>query len=148
MTRFRDMKYTIASALMAGWLAYPALMQIPSAIDHFFPVVTMSAQLVSQERDSVTIHIQGEKHRSCRFVQLDSYYKTISGVMVDANEIRLDGQIQDGSTKPVGSFDLGLWRIFPAPQDRATEVEMFVEHDCNGRLVITKIADIPLELKP
>lgn len=76
------------------------------------PVVRMKGRLVATEDNSITIHVSGEKLRECKFLTMNAY-KRVDGALKDANLKRAAG-VTDGSSKPIGSYDLGLWVIYPA----------------------------------
>jgi hypothetical protein len=65
-------------------------------------------------------------------------------MLIDAGELRQDGTGLDSTTRPIGNFDLGLLVISPKPLVKTTDMLMYIEHDCNGRLVLNKIAEIKL----
>ena len=135
------MRWTITFALCAGYLL--SGVSPMSIYDSLSPVVVMEGKLIKRDVDSVVVHVSGTKLRSCQFLQIDSYSVDATGRMRDANETRIDGMDYDGASKPVGEYDLGMWRIYPLGT-KATGVQMYVEHSCAGRIVLTKIADINL----
>ena len=138
-----SMRFTIVTAMFIGFLISSSQAGLWGIYDNLNPLVRMQGNLVSRDADSVLIHIAGDKLRTCQFVQLDSYATDSIGLVRDANETRVDGQAYDSASKPLGSYDLGMWRIYPLGTN-AVSVQMYVEHSCSGRLVIPKIADITL----
>jgi len=108
------------------------------------PVVEMTGKLVHTDGNSTLIHIVGEKQRDCKFVRIYAMYVFRgNGMLNDAFIERVSGPPPDGSTKPVGSYDLGFWRVWPT--DDATKVLVFVQHECGSETVLSKIAEVPLE---
>jgi len=140
------MKFTLLFAVIFGIFISPASTTgshfVYGIYDSFFPVVTMTGSLVRREGDGgVVIHLAGKKNRACRFVQLDSFSKA-SGILRDATETRVDGVPQNSTSSPVGPFDQGNWLVWPTTE--ADQIVMYVEHDCDGRIVTTKIAEVKL----
>lgn len=145
-SHFVEMRWTILTAVIVGYMLSPFTQLGASTFfrmyDAMFPVVTAHGELTSRDSDSIYVHITGTKHRDCQYLQIDSYYSTPAGMLWDANETRTDLLPIDGASKPVGPFDIGVWRIFPV--SGASSVQLYVEHSCAGRLVVTKIADVTL----
>ena len=141
-----EMRWTILTAVVVGYMLSPFTQLGASTFfkmyDALWPVVTAHVELTSRDSDSIYVRITGTKHRDCQYLQIDSYYSTPAGMLRDANETRTDLFPIDGASKPVGPFDIGVWRIFPV--SGASNVQLYVEHSCAGRLVVTKIADVTL----
>ena len=141
-----EMRWTILTAVVVGYMLSPFPQLGASTFfkmyDALWPVVTAHGELVSRDKDSAYLHVTGTKHRDCQYLQIDSYYTTPAGMLRDANESRTDLLPIDGASKPVGPFDIGVWRIFPV--SGASSVQLYVEHSCAGRLVVTKIAEVAL----
>lgn len=106
------------------------------------PVVRMTGELVRREGMEVWIHIRGAKLRDCRFGGLTAY-AIDGGVRRDANIERADGIAVTGSTKPIGTYDIGVWRIWPV-HGSADTVLVAVEHICDGVAIRSVIAEVPL----
>lgn len=107
------------------------------------PIIEMSSELVSQDGHSAVIHVSGKKLRDCRFEKLTAMYKLKSnGLLVDANLARVGDLPPADGTRPVGEYDLGMWRIWPT--DDAVRVMMFVQHTCGDETVISKLAEVDL----
>jgi hypothetical protein len=141
-----DMRYTLIFSALCGYALATsgATLNLFSLYDHFFPVVTMQGKLVGRGDDgSVFVHITGTKNRDCQFLQIDSYSTNKMGFVRDANEERVGGYPVNGASKPVGTYDLGVWRVFPVDKD-AIRSRMYVEHSCNRRIVYTLISDVAL----
>ena len=144
----KSMKWTLAFSVvlgvfLSGILAQPLKDAYLEYYDSANPVVKMQGELVSQDDDSVTIHISGEKLRPCRYLRMLSYTIT-NGQLSDAYHERVLGVPHDGSTKPVGKLDIGLWRIYP--KLNADAVAMYVQHDCGGgRITTTLNAEVHLK---
>lgn len=108
-----------------------------SGYDFLFPVVVMDGDILQRQPDFVDVHIWGEKRRNCKYMNLQAYTRE-KNLMHDAKISRIDGP-NVGNTKPLGTFDIGVWRVTPI--ENRTSVVVFVRHDCSGRVVLTKIAD-------
>ncbi len=108
--------------------------------DELFPVVEMQGEVVDRKDDAVFVRVSGEKRRSCRYANLQTFGVDSRGEMhfVSAQYI---GAATKG-TLPRGNFDLGTWRLWPTTG--AVMVRMYASHDCGGRLVTTKIAEVLL----
>lgn len=108
--------------------------------DEINPVVTMSGEKIDQRDGAVFIRISGEKRRECRYTGLQTFGVDNRQEMhfVQAQYIGLGNK----GTLPKGALDLGIWRLWPT--DGAQAVRVYVNHDCNGRLVTTKIAEVTL----
>jgi hypothetical protein len=147
MKRLLNVKYTLLFSAFCGYAlaSSGATLNVLNLYDHIFPVVDMRGTLVAYDPSGAAlVHVGGSKLRDCQFIQIDSYSVSRTGILRDANEERVDDLPVDGGTKPPGTYDLGVWRIYPVVAG-ATAVRMYVEHSCNSRLVYTLIADVPLE---
>ena len=141
----KDVRWTIVATLLIGiFLSSSATDYVLSIYrtwyDDTHPVVIMHGTLVARTGSSATIHIKGVKLRQCRFVSLHAYTEK-NGELIDAYKERL-GRMEDGSTKQVGSHDLGNWLIWPT--NNADKVVMTVMHDCQGRLIAAQIAEVAI----
>lgn len=147
MTRqILHMKWTVIFSIALGYLLSTSAIGTGALLgiyDSLWPVVTMQGTLIEKGDGFAVVHISGTKHRKCQFLQIDSYATNQEGMIRDANETALGDVPYDGGSKPPGSFDLGQWRIFPIDK-RAVSLQMYVEHSCDGRMVITKIVEVPL----
>lgn len=115
------------------------------AYDLANPVVEMQGVLVKEDVDAVLIHMAGTKSPKrageCAYIRVQAYTRALDGVLRDAYIRRVD-MPEDGHTKPAGAFDIGVWRIWP--KGEAVAVLVFALHDCGGRQVRTKIAEVSL----
>ena len=131
----------LALAFSIGMILQPASQQLGDPLlmfyDYIYPVAKMEADIVARGPDSVDLHIYGKKQRNCTYVQMHSFAKS-GDVMTDVHQKRID-IAEQGATKPIGVYDIGVWRVWPVAG--ATYVLMYVHHTCNGRHVLTKIAD-------
>lgn len=109
--------------------------------DDLRPVLSMEGQVVSRTPTDVVVAIRGTKHRACQYLAIRAYAER-DGLLVDANSERVD-RVEDGHTKPPGVYDIGNWRIWPI--DGATVVKMYAKHSCDGRLVISKVAEVSVK---
>jgi len=112
------------------------------AYDEAYPVVEMHGDVQSTTVHDVVLHISGEKKRGCQPMRITAYTRDKNGNLQDANIQKL-GVAERGLSRPLGPVDLGLWRIWP--RDGADGVMVFVTHQCAGRSVITKVADVVLQ---
>ena len=103
------------------------------------PVVQMDGDIVGRGADYIDVHVYGKKLRACKYLQTQAFAR-IGNILRDVQNRRIDTP-ETGGTKPLGSFDIGVWRLWPVPMKEASHVVMFVQHDCAGRVVVTKIAD-------
>ena len=102
------------------------------------PVVAMDGDIVKRGVGFVDIHVYGEKLRKCRYMQTQAFAR-VDGQLKDMETKRIDTP-ETGATKPLGRFDIGVWHVSPLPPN-TTHAVMYVQHDCDGRVVVTKIAD-------
>ena len=109
------------------------------------PVVKMQGDLVAKTADGAAlIHMYGEKLRGeeCVYKGLQAFGDRVAGPTVDLRIARADLP-EEGSTKPSGEYDIGVWRVWPV--HGVTQVNVYVAHDCGtGRLWATKIAEVKL----
>ena len=108
--------------------------------DELFPVVAMTGRVVERRSGEVLVEIAGEKLRSCRFNAMHAYVSR-SGVRSDASIAREDRAV-DGHTKPLGRYNIGVWRVWSTAG--ADLVVVYVSHTCDGRLVATNVAEVKL----
>ena len=139
--RVWETKWTVLLSLVCTmFFLHMAQPHVVGYYNRTAPVIHMQGELVHTDGHSTLIHIYGSKVRECKFIRLNAYYAfKHDGRLVDAFFERVDHRI-DGSTKPVGEYDLGYWRIWPT--DDASKVLMFVHHECKGETVISKIAEV------
>lgn len=110
--------------------------------DRHLPVVSMHGELLARPPGEAVLALSGHKHRDCRYMGLQAYTLEADGELHDVYRARVDVS-EHRRTKPIGRFDFGNWRIWPVP-DNARAVVVFVQHECSGRLVTTKVADVPV----
>lgn len=138
-----SMRWTILTAVAAGVFLGPAgqtwWRSVLMYYDASRPVVVMKGSVVKSEDDSVVLTIAGEKLRACTYIRLQAYTAGPDGTLRDAYARRED-RPEHADNKPLGTFNLGTWRIWP--KGDATRVAVYVEHDCDGRVVKSKIADV------
>lgn len=109
--------------------------------DATHPVVVTSGTLVTRTETIATIHIKGEKMRDCTFIALHAYTRK-NGTLSTANKERFELITEGPSNKPLGKYDAGKWKIWPLGD--ADTVLMSVMHNCDGRIITTKIAEVPV----
>ena len=109
----------------------------------FVPVVRMQGELVSRTPDAAIIHMWGQRLRGteCEYRDIMAFGDRAVGLPVDLYITRKDKDA-DNKTRPTGEYDIGLWEVRPLPGVIA--VRVFSMHDCGGRLVATKIAEVKL----
>ena len=136
-----NLRWTLVVTLLSGLLAIGFVES--SVYKHLYdvtsPVVTMKGTLVKRESDAVVLSIEGEKHRSCKFIGLQAN-ATANGVVRDAFLTRIDAP-ETGQSRPVGLVSIGTWRIKPV-QPGPNTIRVFVTHECDERTIITKIAEV------
>ena len=139
------MRWTVIVAAVVGvWLAplgQTAWDAVQNYYDDSFPVVRMSGRLVKADADSVWLEVSGEKLRTCTYIRIQSYVKSASGVLTDSY-VRRENMPERGDNKPLGKFSIGVWRVWP--RSDAVAVLLYVQHDCDGRMVSTKVAEVGL----
>ena len=111
-----------------------------SLYDELRPVVRMSGRIVERSGESILLSITGEKLRACEYLAMRAYAER-DGRLLDVNAARVD-RPEDRHTKPRGVFDLGQWRVWPV--DGASAVLVYSTHSCDGRLVVSKLAEVRL----
>ena len=139
-----DVRWTAVIALALGvWMA-PAGQTMWNAAAGYYddanPVLKMTGRLERQDDDSVWIRVAGEKLRECSYIRVQTYTRN-KGVLTDAFSRRED-RPETGHTKPLGTYSIGMWRIWP--KGDADTVLMYVQSACDGRLVMTLVAEVTL----
>jgi hypothetical protein len=144
------MIFTTLGGLLFGVLlvltAPATLGPVLSAWDAVFPVIEpISADVIEREPDAVVIGLVAKKTKGeeCRLVRIYGYGVDASGVLSLATVRRPDGTQQQGITHGEGVHDFGLWRVRPVDQDAVT-VQIYVEHQCLGRVIRSKMAEVSL----
>lgn len=137
----RNNFYTILLALVFVGLAQPLAPMARGWWNATAPVVNMKGVLVEKTPDYVLIHITGEKLRACKFVNISAFTEA-DGNLIDSFITRMGYTKIDGATKPIGKHDLGLWRVYPINGSKKALV--YVQHDCAGEVVMTKIAEVSI----
>jgi hypothetical protein len=139
------MPFTIAVGLLIGLVVSPVTTLLSDALfnayDRAFPVVSAQASLISSNHDEVVISLRGVKLRDCSYLRLQAYSTNAHGETTDAFIGRMDGPT-NGETRPKGAFMAGEWKVWPV--EGAVSVVVYVNHLCGHRVVLTKLADIPL----
>jgi len=138
-----NLRWTIVLAALFGAMFGSTFSANPllSAYDAVYPVVDMRGEINKIGGGEVIIHVVGVKNRDCKYIGIQAFTR-FAGVLVDANKERIS-MPETGATKPTGRFDIGLWRIWPV-SSLNDAVFLYVQHDCDGRRVVTKIAEVPL----
>lgn len=136
----RDNRWTILFSLFCV-IMFQAMLPVGQ---HFYQVfssvVAMEGRIVAQTPVYVDIHITGEKLRTCAYIRMFSMTLGTNGL----SEARLESvdKPNRGTTKPVGKLDLGVWRV--SPVTGSTKASIYVQHDCDSTVVISKIAEVDL----
>ena len=145
MQQVLDLRWSIIGAAVAGVLLAPLgsswWRAMQDAYDDAWPVVTLEPSVLKRDADSMLVHLVGKKHRGCTYLRIQAYTRRPDGTLADAFTKRED-MPERGATKPVGQIDVGQWRIWPLTGGVA--VEIYSQHDCDGRLVTTRVAEVKL----
>ena len=131
--------------VLAGFAAVPMYQWVVESYDSTFHVLRVRADIVSLDATQVTLHATGDKLRACQYIRLQAYTVHDRGILHDAQIMRVD-ETEDRDNKPPGSFNFGVWRIWP--REDATSVQVFSQHLCVGRMVVNKILDVQLPKEP
>lgn len=137
------MRWTIALAACLGFLVAPIGRSgwdvLLGYYDAARPIVRMQADVLSRDGNAITVALAGEKLRNCAFVRLHAYSAGMDGVMQSVY-IRRKDIAENGQTRPIGKYDFGDWLIWPI--DGTSKVVIYSQHDCDGRLVQTRLATL------
>lgn len=131
------------AVLLVLW--FPVLVGLMfDAFDDLYPVLTMRGRVVKVEADTVYVHIKGTKNRGteCKLARIYGYWIEADGTRHLATATRIDIPAV-GATHLAGKHDIGVWAIRPVQPD-AVSVRVLTEHNCVGRFMKTKIADVTL----
>lgn len=130
---------------IAGLLIVPlsdvAIDSIRGTYDDRNPVIIANGTLVAAREDWAEVAIIGDKRRACIYVAMSAYSTDRNGLLRDSYVSRVD-MPSSGTTRPLGTQTLGVWRIWPVLG--ATSVQLWITHQCEGRLVRTMLAEIEL----
>jgi hypothetical protein len=143
ISRLRRQPFTIVFAVILGLLVAPAAAiawhSALSLYDRAFPVVDMSGEVLRVNTEEAVIRIKGKKLRACTYLRVQALMRDDRGDMIDVYIQRVD-MAENSDTKPIGSYHLGNWRVWP--RNGATGAVINVNHLCGDRLITTKIADV------
>lgn len=110
--------------------------------DVFFPVVTTNVSVVLATQEEILLSIRGFKHRNCQLSRPPhAEGRTSGGTPVEMSIERIDKE-ETLSTRPIGPFAAGLWRLWP--RGNAASVQVYLTYSCSGRVVLAKYADVVL----
>ena len=115
--------------------------QLAQAVEDAKPVVVMTGTIVKKDSTGIWVHIRGTKAKTCEFMFLTAFASK-DGVKTQAMFESANILPIDGSTKPVGDYDLGLWHIWPV--NGADHAYAYVQHKCDGKIVVSEIANVKL----
>jgi hypothetical protein len=145
VSRLIEMRWTVLLTAAISLLLAPVGQTwwrgLLSYYDDAKPVVVMQAQLLTRTDHDAVLRIYGDKLRPCTYLRMQTYWRDSMGELHDAFAQRLD-MPNRGDSKPLGSFDIGQWRVWPV--QGAKSIVMFSQHDCDGRLVSTKMVEVAL----
>jgi len=132
------MRWTVVISLAVG----AVLSNITPAawFDSIFPVVSMNAEVVAKSYDEVVLKLSGTKHRDCKYISIDAFSRH-GDLLRDLDMVRVD-RPAEGGTKPKGSFDFGVWKIWPTNDTKM--VTVYVRYDCSGRDVFVNVAEVQI----
>jgi hypothetical protein len=141
-----EQRWTVVVGVLIGVLISPASQGfwgvVLAAYDMLRPVVVLvNATIVDKGGDEVTVGLIVRKGRECDYIRLQAFGARGDEPLKDAYMRRLDVP-ENGATKPRGTFDIGTWRIWPT--SGASSVIVYAQHDCSGRIVQTKLAEVAL----
>jgi hypothetical protein len=143
------MPFTVLLGFALGGLLAPLGMSLLNeaylVYDGMFPVIKTEGRLLSAGNNEAVIAIVGEKLRPCTYVRIQAYSVGRDNNLEDAFIARVDSP-ESGETRPIGTYTFGAWRVWPLPDSKG--IVVYVNHLCGSRLVLTKIADISLEVPP
>jgi len=134
------------TAILVGILA--ALIGVPlfsvvsesllSVYDEHYPVATAVVTRVPSPPGEVHLTMIATKHRSCTILRVSAYQRGEGQAYNRVNIAKVTGPIDTIPTgKTVAST---LWRIWPT--EAQGDLFIYVEHDCDGRIVRTKLAEL------
>lgn len=134
--------------LLIGLLASPLSLLLHGASMGFYdaavPVLEMRGAVVARAPDSIDVRITGSKNRSCNYMNIQAYTGAGPGGITKHAYIERIDRRESGVTRPAGEgvMDIGVWRIWPVKGE--STVTVFVQHACDGRIVLTKVAEVRL----
>lgn len=150
LSNFWKMPFATAFGLLWGMglvLVWPNLAgPVIAAYDSAFPVIEpVEAEVTDRHGDEVYLNIIAKKNRGeeCTLIRIYGYGIDNAGVFSLATVRRPDGSTHAGIIHGEGTHDFGLWRIKPTDED-TVRVQVFVEHNCLGRVIKSKMADAKL----
>ena len=141
------------------WMAWAllALMSFATLIPIYYdqirfwwtPVTKMQGEEISRTGTGVVLHIYGKKIRGeeCRWIEFQAFGDRYAGLPIDLYMLKADILPNDGKTKPKGSYDLGLWSLYPTDPVLVYQVRVNVTHNCDGTIWSTEIAKVALRTK-
>lgn len=141
-----EQRWTVAIGGLIGFLIAPVGQGLWAAAldvyDAHRPVAMIStASVVAREADAVMVEMTVRKLRDCTYIRMQAFGSSKGGALSDAYMRRID-RPEDGSTKPMGEFSIGTWRIWPV--GGASSVIVYAQHDCGGRIVQTRLAQVAI----
>ena len=119
---------------------------LTAAWDTAFPVIEpVESRVIERDGDSLLMSITARKRtgEECTLVRLYGYSVDRMGVYQLAQVRRPDGTPQAGIIHGKGLYDFGVWRIKPFDASDA-KVIVYVEHNCLGRIIKSKLAEADL----
>lgn len=113
------------------------------AYDSLLPVVDAESRVSAKLPDEVLITMTIRKHRDCERIGLNAY-----GRLSDGTATRLNIQrVGAAPNAPLKYVDVGgsisdTWRVWPTLD--VSSVLIYMAHVCDGRVVTTKLTEVPL----
>lgn len=126
---------------LGGLLAISAPLLLDSGMekyDQLYPVISATAVVLSETEDEVVVRMAGQKRRSCSYIGLSAYVPSSDGAPGSRVFLRKMDTPETGETRPIGALDMGIWQIWPVRG--ADGVEIYAQHVCSGRVVVTVVA--------
>lgn len=135
------------SGLLLGVLLAPTVNYSVSAlVDLYYsmsPITQLSGQVVEADAREVVVHLHAEKRYApgCQYVTLRANTVDVDNERERAMIERID-QPAIGEGLPVGTHDIGLWRI--VPRSDGVAVIVWPLYECGGRVIWSGSVVLPI----
>jgi hypothetical protein len=133
----------VAVGILAALVGVPAFSVVNEwmleAYDSRYPVASAVVTRVPSPPGEVHLTMITTKHRSCTILRVSAYQRGEGKAHNRVNIQKVTGGHID--TIPAGKTVAStLWRIWPT--EAQGDLSIYVEHDCDGRVVRTKLAEL------
>lgn len=108
------------------------------------PVITTEVQLLVRDEEAALIEVRGVKHRACDFAGVVAITFDANARSDTTSAQRVD-QSLTGTTRPLGPFYAGVWRVRVKPEQSALLEALY---NCNGVPVRSVFATIDQAYQP